>query len=103
MLSEIQRWKEGLDLLLVALGTALRGEVRCTLGKERRRGSVGMGMLTNSVLVHKSNSCLVAEESFYFLRIGSFQEMNPLMKKKMTVIHEMNQDLQVFLAQAFLL
>jgi hypothetical protein len=61
-----------------------------------------MGMLTNSVLVHKSNSCLAVEESFYFLRMGSFQEMNPLTKKKMTVIHEMNQDLQVFLAQAFL-
>ena len=62
-----------------------------------------MGMLTNSALVHKSNSCPAVEESFYFLRMGSFQEMNPLKKKKMTVIHEMNQDLQVFLAQAFLL
>ena len=103
MLSEIRHWKEGLDLLLVALGTALRDEVRCASGKERKQGSVGTGMLTNSALVHKSNSCLAVEESFYFLQMGSFQEMNPLMKKKMTVIHEMNQDLQVFLAQAFLL
>lgn len=102
MLFVIQHWKEGLRSFLAASGTVLRDEVRCTLDKEKRQDSVGMGMLTNSVLVHKSNSCLAVEESFYFLRMESFQEMNPLMKTKMTVILEMNQDLQVSLTRAFL-
>ena len=105
MFSEIQQRREGLDLLLAALGTAPQGEVRCILGKERRQDSVGMGMSTNSALVHKSNSCLAVEESFYFLRTESFQGMTHLMKTrtKTTVIHERNQGLLVFLLRAYLL